>query len=196
MNSSYLLETKTKNVRAVFLDRDGVINAAFEKSGKPYPPATLAEFELLPGVAEACVQLKTAGFLLVVITNQPDVGRGDMLRSDVELIHKFMCRVLPIDRVEVCYHSGNERPACECRKPLPGMLFRAAKKLSIDLSQSWMVGDRWRDINCGAAAGCRTVFINHGYQEELGRAPDFRTNSLLSAAQLVIANSQATLKNS
>lgn len=183
-----------KCLRAVFLDRDGVINRALEREGKPYPPPTLAEFEILPGVAEACGELKSAGFLLVVATNQPDVGRGALPQSTVESIHEFMCRCLPIDRVEVCYHPGGGLSTCDCRKPLPGMLIRAAKELRLDLKQSWMVGDRWRDVECGAAAGCRTVFIDHGYREELRQPPDFHASTLLDAARLILAHEQGTFK--
>ncbi len=174
--------------RAVFLDRDGVINRAVVREGKPYPPASLAEFELLPGVKEACARLKAAGFLLVVATNQPDVGRGTQRRDDVEAMHAQMSALLTIDRVEVCYDPGQGQPS-EFRKPAPGMLLRAAHELGIDLKQSWMVGDRWRDIDCGAAAGCRTVFIDYGYDENLRALPDFRARDLDEAATFIFAAS-------
>ena len=170
--------------RAVFLDRDGVINRAVVRDGKPYPPASVAEFELLPGVAEACVTLKDLGFLLVVATNQPDVGRGTQSKEDVEAMHAAMRARLPIDRVEVCYDPGQGIPS-DFRKPAPGMLLRAARELQIDLPRSFMVGDRWRDIDCGAAAGCRTIFVDHGYDEALRQAPDFRVKSLREAADII-----------
>ncbi len=172
--------------RAVFLDRDGVINAAAVRDGKPYPPASVAEFVLLPGVEEACAALKAAGFLLVVATNQPDVGRGTQRLEDVEAMHAKMCAALPIDRVEVCYDPGQGQPS-EFRKPAPGMLLRAARELGIDLAASWMIGDRWRDIDCGAAAGCRTIFIDYGYDEKLRAQPDFCAPSLCEAAEVVLA---------
>lgn len=170
---------------AVFLDRDGVINPAVVRDGKPYPPASVAEFELLPGVLEACTELKAAGFLLVVVTNQPDVGRGTQRREEVEAMHAQMCSTLPLDRVEVCYDPGQGQPS-EFRKPAPGMLLRAARELGIDLTRSFMVGDRWRDIDCGAAAGCRTVFIDYGYDEPLRTVPDFRAASLRAAVPILI----------
>jgi len=173
--------------RAVFLDRDGVINRAVVREGKPYPPATVDEFELMPGVVEACTQLKEAGFLLVVATNQPDVGRGAQRIEEVEAMHAAMGAALPIDRVEVCYDRG-QGEASEFRKPAPGMLLRAARELEIDLAASWMIGDRWRDIDCGASAGCRTIFIDHGYDEALRCAPDFRAASLLEAAAIIRAH--------
>ena len=171
---------------AVFLDRDGVINRALTRDHKPYPPTNLAEFEILPGVKEACLRLKQAGFLLVVATNQPDVGRGTMAQSTVEELHAHMSRELPLDRVEVCYHPGQGLSDCDCRKPKPGMLRRAALELKIDLAASWMVGDRWRDVDCGHAAGCRTVFIDYAYDEPLRRTPDFRVKDLLEAARVIL----------
>ncbi len=173
--------------RAVFLDRDGVINRALVRDNKPYPPSSLAEFEILPGVADACRKLKEAGFLLVVATNQPDVGRGTISQTLVESLHAHMCRELPLDRVEVCYHPGKGASNCDCRKPKPGMLLRAAKELGIDLAQSFMVGDRWRDIDCGHAAGCTTVLIDYAYDEPLRQPPDHRAHSLAEAADTILA---------
>lgn len=172
---------------AVFLDRDGVINRARERDGKPYPSASLSEFEIFSEVPEACRRLKQAGFLLVVATNQPDVGRGTLKREVVEEIHAEMRRRLPLDGVEVCYHPGQGLSDCDCRKPRPGMLLHAASELNIDLTRSWMVGDRWRDVDCGHAAGCRTIFIDRGYAEELKQQPDFRVKNLLEAAEIILA---------
>jgi D-glycero-D-manno-heptose 1,7-bisphosphate phosphatase len=172
--------------RAVFLDRDGVINRALIRDGKPYAARTLAEFEILPGVAEACQLLKAGGFSLVVATNQPDVGRGTLPREAVERIHAEMLRQLPIDGVEVSYDSGQESPPSEMRKPRPGMLLRAAGELGLDLARSYMVGDRWRDIDCGHAAGCTTILIDYGYTEELRTPPDYRVRTLLEAADLIL----------
>jgi len=172
--------------RAVFLDRDGVINRALTRDGKPYPPATVAEFEMLPGVSQACVRLKQGGFLLVVATNQPDVGRGTMKQETIEAMHEQMRRALPIDRVEVCYHPGEGASECDCRKPKPGMLLRAARELGIDLARSFMVGDRWRDIDCGHAAGLTTILIDYRYAEELRQQPNHRVRSLLEAANLIL----------
>ncbi len=176
--------------RAVFLDRDGVVNRALEREAKPYPPRSLAEFEILSEVPAACAKLKQAGFLLVVVTNQPDVGRGTLAQSVVEKIHAHMMAQLPIDRVEVCYHPGKGQSDCDCRKPKPGMLLRAAKDLGIDLAQSWMVGDRWRDIDCAHAAGCRTIFIDRGYAEELRKKPDFSAGNLSGATDIILRESK------
>jgi D-glycero-D-manno-heptose 1,7-bisphosphate phosphatase len=174
-------------VRIVFLDRDGVINRAIERDGKPYPPRTLADFEILPGVPEACAKLKAAGFLLVVATNQPDVGRGTIEQAAVEKIHAHLMTQLPVDRVEACFHPGQGLSNCDCRKPKPGMLLRAARDLKADLSKCWMVGNRWRDVDCGHAAGCKTVFIDRGYVEELKQQPDFIAKNLLEAAEIILS---------
>jgi len=176
--------------KAVFLDRDGVINEPVVREGKSYPPSSLAAFRIYPEVATACKLLKEAGFLLVVVTNQPDVGRGTQERAVVEAIHARMCENLPIDRVEVCYdpHEG----LSELYKPAPGMLFRAAEALEIDLQASYMIGDRWRDIDCGHAAGCTTGFIDRGYREALRKQPHFRAASLGEAAAIILQNSIPT----
>ena len=184
------MSAATKLRRAVFLDRDGVINRALEKESKPYPPTSLAEFEILPEVSAACAKFKAAGFLLVVATNQPDVGRGTLKREMVEKIHMHMLAQLPIDRVEACYHAGQGLSDCDCRKPKPGMLLRAAKELNIDLVQSWMVGDRWRDVDCGHAAGCKTIFIDRGYAEELKQKPDFSARNLAEAADIILSQTK------
>ena len=179
--------------RAVFLDRDGVINRPLIRWGRPYPPTSLDEFELLPGVPKACAALKKLGFLLVVATNQPDVGRGTLAREAVETIHGWILQQLPIDRVMSCYHGGAEYgEPCDCRKPRPGMLFQAAEELRINLAKSFMIGDRWRDVDCGFNAGCKTIFIDWGYEEKLKRDPDFNAHDLLDAAKLI---EQLELKN-
>jgi D-glycero-D-manno-heptose 1,7-bisphosphate phosphatase len=172
--------------RAVFLDRDGVINRPMIRDGKPYPPSNLVEFEILPGVPEACQVLKELGFLLVVATNQPDVGRGTLAREAVETIHRWLLQQLPIDCVMTCFHGGAARgDPCNCRKPQPGMLFQAAEALKIDLANSFMIGDRWRDVDCGFNAGCHSIFIDWGYEEKLKRDPNFRARDLLGAAHLI-----------
>jgi D-glycero-D-manno-heptose 1,7-bisphosphate phosphatase len=178
--------TAKGKTRAVFLDRDGVVNASIVREGKPYPPWAVDDFQLLPGVVEACRSLHGAGFSLVIATNQPDVGRGQLAQETVEEMHRIMRDQLPIDRVEVCYDAGGQQSS-EFRKPKPGMLLRAAKEMDIDLGQSFMVGDRWRDIDCGYAAGCTTIFIDRGYEEKLQQQPDFVTADLPSAARLILS---------
>jgi len=140
---------------------------------------------VLPGVPEACGRLQEGGFALIVVTNQPDVARGRLSREDVEAIHDLLRRRLPLDDVRVCYHDDTD--GCECRKPKPGMLLEAARDFGIDPERSYMVGDRWRDIEAGRRAGCRTVFIDYGYVEPRPEGADFETDSLLSAAEWILA---------
>ncbi len=171
--------------RAVFLDRDGVINRAFVREGKPFPPPTPQELEILPDVPEALEELKSHGYELLVVTNQPDVGRGKQSREALDAMHKALSARLPLDDILVCCHT--EQDKCDCRKPLPGMLLEAARKHSIDLAQSFMVGDRWRDIEAGYNAGCKTILIDYGYSERPpDRMPDLRVGSLREAADWII----------
>jgi D-glycero-D-manno-heptose 1,7-bisphosphate phosphatase len=149
--------------RAVFLDRDGVLNRAFVREGKPYPPKDLSELEILPQVPEALQALKAEGFDLIVVTNQPDVGRGTTKREVVDAINDYLRAKLPLDEVVTCFHDGSDN--CDCRKPKPGMLLRMQRERGIDLGKSFLVGDRWRDIDAGIAAGCNTIFLDYGYSE-------------------------------
>ena len=176
--------------RAVFLDRDGTLNRQVVRDGKPYPPQTVDEFTLFPGVIEACAQLAAAGYVLVVATNQPDVGRGDQSQAVVEAMHAKLRQLVPaISHIEVCYAPGQgiAHPENYRRKPEPGMLTDASLLLGLDLSRSWMIGDRWRDIDCGQRAGVRTVFIDFGYAEELKAKPDFCVSSFVDAARIILA---------
>lgn len=172
-------------VRAVFLDRDGVLNRAILREGKPYPPPSAAEMEIVAGAPAALARLKQRGFLLLVVTNQPDVARGTQTLEAVEAIHRVLRDVLPLDDVLVCPHD--DRDACACRKPAPGLLLAARERYGIDLGRSFLVGDRWRDMDAGAAAGCRTVFLDFGYRERGPSAPpDARVASIEEAADWII----------
>jgi D-sedoheptulose 7-phosphate isomerase len=173
---------------AVFLDRDGVLNRSVIRDGKPFPPSSPGELELLPDAAPALRELKAKGFDLYVITNQPDVARSNQSRETVEAIHKKLESSLPIDGIFVCYHD--DRDGCACRKPQPGLLLEAQRKHNIDLSRSFFVGDRWRDIDAGHNAGCRTVLIDYGYREQKPeRAPEAIVKSLREAADWIIRSS-------
>jgi len=167
---------------AVFLDRDGVVNDAVVRSGKPYPPASVGELSVLPDVAPALGRLKAAGYRLVVVTNQPDVARGRQRREVVEAINAALAARLPIDEFRVCYHDDIDH--CQCRKPLPGLLLQAPDH---DLGRSVMIGDRWRDIEAGQRARVRaTILIDHGYDEGCAVDPDVRVASLGEAADWVL----------
>jgi D-glycero-D-manno-heptose 1,7-bisphosphate phosphatase len=171
--------------RAVFLDRDGVINRVVTRNGTPGAPASPEELEVLPDVPQALEALKASGYLLVVVTNQPDVARGTVPRSTVELIHERLKRELPLDAILTCFHDNADD--CDCRKPKPGLLLRAAQELRIDLASSFMVGDRWHDVEAGQRAGCRTFFVDQDYEERQPTTQDFRVGSLCEAAGIVLA---------
>ncbi len=170
--------------KAVFLDRDGVINRALVKDGRPYPPRDLQGVEIIPGVHTALQKLKSHGFILIVVTNQPDVGRGVTPITLVEAINKYLGRELPIDKFLVCYHDDADN--CLCRKPKPGMLFEAARAFDIDLNQSYLIGDRWRDVEAGINAGCKTIFIDYGYNEKQPENADFVVKSIDEVVEIIL----------
>lgn len=173
---------------AVFLDRDGVLNRAIQENGHARPPDTLDEVEILPGVPEALQALKSRGYWLIVVTNQPDVARGRTSRAVVQAINALLQERLPLDQVLVCYHDDADD--CECRKPRPGLVLRAAEEHGIDLSRSYMVGDRWRDIEAGHRAGCTTILVDYAYSEPVVLQPDHRVNSLSQAADWILSRSR------
>lgn len=170
--------------RAVFLDRDGVINRAIVRHGKPFPPASIHELEILPGVNDALHSLSGLGFKLIVITNQPDVSRGTMAKATVDEINNHILQSLPILEIITCFHDSKDN--CDCRKPKPGAILNAAHKHSIDLCSSFMIGDRWRDVEAGQRAGCKTIFIDYGYDEKQPESYDYVTTSLSEASKIIL----------
>lgn len=176
----------------VFLDRDGVLNEAVVRDGKPYPPASIEDLILCQGAKRAVRELRAAGFALVVVTNQPDVARGTTPRSAVDAINDRLRTLLDLDDVLVCAHDDADE--CNCRKPKPGLISDGARLHMIDLSRSYLVGDRWRDIEAGAAAGCRTALVDRGYDEQSSAVqPDARVGSVLEAARWIIADARRTM---
>jgi D-glycero-D-manno-heptose 1,7-bisphosphate phosphatase len=168
---------------AVFLDRDGVINRVDVRNGVPHPPASVRDLAILPDVPKALNLLKAEGYALIVVTNQPDVARGTASIESVARIHARLTASLALDAILTCYHDGPD--ACGCRKPKPGLLLEAAEAFGIDLPSSFMVGDRWRDIEAGRRAGCRTVWIDAGYLEQQAVDYHFRAKSLAEAAVII-----------
>ena len=166
--------------KAVFLDRDGTINKAVIKNSKPLPPSSIEDLELLPGVLEAIPILKKLGYIPVVITNQPDVARGNAKLSTVEVMNQSICKKLRIDHIYMCLHDDGDN--CECRKPKPGLILKASLDLDIDLTTSIFVGDRWRDIQAGQAVGCTCYFIDNHYDEPKPNKPFIVVTSLLEVA--------------
>ena len=160
------------------------MNEAIARNGKPYPPRDLSEFVITQVARPALDKLKREGFMLIVVTNQPDVARGKANRAEVDKINARLAAVLPLDAIEVCEHDDDEQ--CDCRKPKPGMILRARERLGLDLAGSFMVGDRWRDIEAGRRAGCRTILIGDGYGETFPSQPTIKLASLPEAASWIL----------
>ena len=176
-------------IRAVFLDRDGVINRQFERARRGFAPRTLEEFKILPGVKETITRFKAKGFLVIVVTNQPDVATGKTAREVVEAMHEKLRSELAVEDIYVCYHADADN--CDCRKPESGMLRAAARDWDIELEQSFMVGDRWRDIAAGKDVGCKTVFVDYGYAEPWPKGPDAVVSSLAEAGPVIFGGGSA-----
>ena len=170
---------------AVFLDRDGVLVRAEVRGGKSYAPRRLEDFRLLPGVSEAVRSLHTAGFLTIVVTNQPDIGNGFIGADVVAAMHEILRKKLPLDVIEVCPHRAADN--CDCRKPKAGMLIAAAQRFSVDFSASFMVGDRCSDVVAGRSVGCYTLFVDRGYDRCTDVKPDAVVKSLRQAVQHILS---------
>jgi D-glycero-D-manno-heptose 1,7-bisphosphate phosphatase len=175
------------SAKAVFLDRDGVLTIPLFRNGRSFAPLRLEDFELYPDIAGPLKALKQRGFLLVVVTNQPEVGRGRLDPETLREMHRRLSAALPVDVIKVCPHTPEDR--CNCRKPLAGMLLEAATEFEICLPASYMVGDRAGDIDAGHAAGCRSIFVDLGYTAEMPpREPDAVVPSLQGAVDWILAN--------
>ncbi|MDR1520298.1 MAG: HAD family hydrolase [Planctomycetota bacterium] len=169
---------------AVFLDRDGVLNLVALKAGKPHPPADAASLTPTPGAPALLARLKKMGFVLICVTNQPDFARGARTLANIEAMNRKVRESLPLDDLLTCLHDGPDN--CACRKPKPGLLLEAAGKWGVDLSASWMVGDRASDVAAGRAAGCRTIFLAFGYAERPPEpAADFTCGDLAAAVDII-----------
>jgi D-glycero-D-manno-heptose 1,7-bisphosphate phosphatase len=168
---------------AIFLDRDGVLNEVEVRDGIPHPPAEVERLSLLPGVVEACNRLRELGFTLVVVTNQPDIARGKQTRDEVERMHDALRAQLPLDEIVVCVHDDIDN--CPCRKPRPGMILDAAKRLNLDLEHSVCIGDRWRDVEAGKRAGVMAIFVDRGYGERRPTDADAVVASLPAAVDVI-----------
>lgn len=171
-------------IRSIFLDRDGVLVIPEFRDGRSFAPRTLADFHIYAGAAESTHRLKDAGYTLVVVTNQPDVGNGLVDRLVIEEMHRRLFEALPIDAIEVCYHTNADN--CDCRKPKPGMLLKAAERMGLDCRRSVMVGDRWSDVEAAKAAGCKSIFIDLNYRDRRPEQPDFVVSSFDQATDVIL----------
>jgi D-glycero-D-manno-heptose 1,7-bisphosphate phosphatase len=173
------------NNRALFLDRDGVINRSMVRDGKPFAPTHFDDFEILPGVKEALIKSRQAGLKNIIVTNQPDLSTGKIKQEQFDLIQSYCLSELEIDAIKVCPHT--QLDDCDCRKPRPGLITQAASEFGVDISSSYMVGDRWRDIEAGQAAGCKSnFFIDYDYQEKRPDPPYVVIRSLAEAVLVIL----------
>ena len=169
--------------RAVFIDRDGVINKTDIRNGLPYAPTAFNDLEILPGVKESIIKLKKLNFICIVATNQPDVLRRKVKMEEVIKMHDYIKKEIDVDDILTCFHDDSDK--CKCRKPKPGLLLDGSRKWNINLKESYMIGDRWKDISAGVSAGCKTIFINNKYKELTPQNPNYVTDSLIKAAQFI-----------
>tara|TARA_Y100000739_G_C20483161_1_gene406875 strand:+ start:121 stop:663 length:543 start_codon:yes stop_codon:yes gene_type:complete len=174
-----------KQIKAIFLDRDGVLNKPVIINGKPYPPASLKDLIIPNDLEKSLIELKKRGFLLIMITNQPDVARGKSKLEEVEAINNYLKQKLNLDYVMCCYHDDNDN--CLCRKPKPGMILSAEKKWKINLKKSFLIGDRWKDIQSGKSAGVKTFLIDYNYDEKYIE-PDFKVNDFKEINKIINDN--------
>ena len=172
-----------KLLKAVFLDRDGVLNEPIVIDGKPYPPNNLSELIIYPGASNNLKRLRALGYLLVVVTNQPDVARGKTSLETVNSINNAIKDKLPVDLILTCFHDDND--GCNCRKPKFGMFLNAAAQLSLNLNDCYMIGDRWKDIQAGENASCKTIFVDRRYTERRPAAPDYEVSDLREAVNII-----------
>ena len=149
--------------KAIFLDRDGVLSKTSLVNGKSFAPRNLRDFKLYSDSTQSVKKLKSIGFMVFVVTNQPDVGKKLISRSTLEQMHNKLKKKTHVDGIYVCVHRQDEN--CYCRKPNPGMILDAAKKHHIDWKKSFVVGDRASDIEAGQKANCRTIFLKKKYYE-------------------------------
>ena len=173
---------------AVFLDRDGVLNEARVVDGRPHPPERLEDLRVLDGAREACRELAATGMVLIAVTNQPDIARGTADAGVVAAMNDHVREELGLDAVLMCPHDDADD--CACRKPRPGMLLQAAARWDLDLGRSVTVGDRWRDVEAGRAAGTRTVFVDRQYAEAPPENPDLIVGDLKESTPWIVTTAR------
>ena len=191
-------------MKAVFLDRDGVINELvyYQERGIIDSPFTVEHFRLLPGVGKAIKKLREMGYKIVLVSNQPGIAKGHMSEETLDKIRQKMKEELAKDEAFLdgeyyCFHHPEAKVKrlkanCECRKPKPGLLLQAAQDMDIDLSQSWMIGDGLTDVKAGKGAGCRTILLGRmkcelcRLMDEEEARPDIVISSLMEAAEYIL----------
>ena len=172
-----------KKQKCVFLDRDGVLNHAIVRDRKPFSPRSISEFTLMPNVVKNVKKIRSLGYLTIITTNQPDISTGKLSLKTLELFHNILNSKLELTDIYFCPHLESDN--CKCRKPKCGMINDAVKKYNIDLNKSFVIGDRWRDIDCGIKSGCKTIFIDYNYKEKLNKSPHASVSNLSSGVKLI-----------
>jgi D-glycero-D-manno-heptose 1,7-bisphosphate phosphatase len=168
--------------RAVFLDRDGVINQVIIRDGEVFSPRSREEFLFIEESVQAIKYLKKAGFIVIVVTNQPDIARKRLSSDDLQWMTGKIMEVTEVDDIVICYHDDSD--ACPCRKPKAGMLLESSKKWKVDLSRSFMIGDTWKDVKVGQNAGCIPILLDAPYNKDV--VCNLRVSSLTEALQIVL----------
>ena len=168
--------------KAVFLDRDGVLNKPNIINGKPYAPKKVKDFIIYSEAYEVLNNLKNNLYKIIVVTNQKDVGKGITSMKVLNTMHNKLKYFLPIDDIKVCICVDE----CDCYKPNPGMILEAQKEWKIDIEKSYIIGDSWRDIGAGIKAGCKTILIDRKYNMPMPYKPDYIVNSLKEAESKIL----------
>ncbi len=182
-----MVEIKNVSRRAAFLDRDGVINKSLIRSGIPVPPRDYGEVTIIEGVTDSLNLFRKNGIIPVVITNQPDVSRGITTMETAESINELIRHLTGIEHFYICFHDNFDN--CNCRKPKTGLILNAVRDLKINLGDSFVVGDRWRDIKAGQSLGMRSYFIDYSYGETEPEPPFMRVSSLREVARIELGES-------
>jgi D-glycero-D-manno-heptose 1,7-bisphosphate phosphatase len=165
----------TKRSRAIFLDRDGILNKAIVINKKPKSPKNLSELVLNKSLKKFLLDAKKS-YYLICVTNQPEVGRKKFSKTEIKKINNFIKVFFNLDDIFTCYHEKDN--ICNCRKPKIGLLLKSKKKYNINLKKSIVIGDRWKDIAMGKKAGCKTIFVDYNYNENLKDRPDVTVNNI------------------
>ncbi len=173
-----------KKARTAIFDRDGVINRIVMRDGAPASPRNMEEFIIDPEAPAALGRLKAAGFRIYVASNQPDLARSNVAPEIIDAMTAAILAALPIEAVRICPHDDGD--GCDCRKPRPGMLLGLARDFGFDLHGAFMIGDTWKDVHAGRAAGCATILLERDYNR--GVVADFKAAALSAAIDLILAD--------
>ena len=172
--------------KAFFLDRDGVINKSFLQKGKPVAPTKLADFKIIKDVKKSLIYLKAKGYLTIIVSNQPDLRKGLLNKSVLKKMNRKLKEELKIDDIFICEHMSIDR--CDCRKPKLGMILNAKKKWNIDLKNSYLIGDRWRDIYLANKLNIKCFYIDNNYKEKKPKKYNYKVISLFHAIKILKKN--------